>query len=409
MAHPRAGYILVMLAFLFAVSCSASPTAIPAPTQIVASIPPPTPTEIPIIEATIPPSPIPSSIPTSILIPGLYLPSGIATSASGTGNVTYYDLQGQLIGTMHVSNLTTVGYQQAAIAGSLTYSPGPLLPPLVYFATENGGELWLNTSNNTSLVKAAPNPFNIIGVPGKSPIAYVRLEYLDAGLRSLLFIGDVETLPTTQPILENINTDSYAIKPLAISITEDQPVGIWYTMVPYGIGGDIVFEPRSTLNYLNVSDYQIKSYLNMTDSPAGISDDQTWLAYTPVGNNGPLSIVNNFEFSTAITFPLRTDSDRGSGDAVFSPNNHYVAWKEASGTIVDQPPTFHETIRIATVDGSILTEISDSSLLEVSGFSEIGRVIPLGWMDTQTLALEINESSGGNAAILSIRSPTCRR
>ena len=88
MAHPRAGYILVMLAFLFAVSCSASPTAIPAPTQIVASIPPPTPTEIPIIEATIPPSPIPSSIPTSILIPGLYLPSGIATSASGTGNVT---------------------------------------------------------------------------------------------------------------------------------------------------------------------------------------------------------------------------------------------------------------------------------------------------------------------------------
>jgi hypothetical protein len=113
--------------------------------------------------------------------------------------------------------------------------------------------------------------------------------------------------------------------------------------------------------------------------------------------------VHNFDFSTAITFPLRPDSDRGSGNAVFSPDNHYVAWKEASGSIAAQPSTFHETIRIATVDGNILTEIPDSSLINISGFQDIGWVVPLGWLDEQTLALEVRGFSSAGACILSVK------
>ena len=190
---------------------------------------------------------------------------------------------------------------------------------------------------------------------------------------------------------------------MAISMLEDKTLGVWYTTVPYGIGGDIVFEPRKTLNYLDLSIYQINTYLDMTKGPAGISPDQTWVAYTPSGGNGPMSIVHNFDFSTAITLPLRPDSDRGSGEAVFSPDNNYIGWKEAGGTITVQPPTFHETIRIATVDGNILTEVSDPSLLNVSGFQEIGWVTPVGWLDSQTLALEIRGSDWNNACIVTVK------
>ena len=406
MAHSKAICIFLLVSLLSGLSsCNLSlSTPVPTPTQTSTPIPSSTPTESPTIEPTITSSPTPSD--TSTVTPigkSLYLPNGIATYPTVGGKVTYYDLQGQLLGELQTPNLGTGTFQRAAISGSLTYSPGPLLPPLVYYAFENGGELWLNTNNNTSLLKAAPNLLNLIGVPGKSLMAYTLLEYLDIGLSSRLYLGDPQTLPTADPMLVNTNTESYAIKPMAISISNDQAVGVWYTTVPYGIGGDIVFDPRITLNYLDLINNQIKTFLDMSNGPAGISDDQTWVAYTSVGGNGPLSIVHNFDFSTSITFPLRADSDRGSGDAVFSPDNQYVAWREAGGSIADQPPTFHETIRIATLDGNILTEVSDTSLINISGFPEIVWVIPIGWLDAQTLALEVRGSKWDTACIMSIK------
>ena len=219
------------------------------------------------------------------------------------------------------------------------------------FTFENGGELWQNDNSNVTLLRAAPNLLNIINAPGKGIFAFTLLEYLDYGLGSNLFVGDLPTITTVDPILQSISTESSAVKPLAIAITDGQPAGIWYTSVPYGIGGDIVFEPRTSLSYLDLSDYQTQTRLDMTKDPIGISDDQTWVAYTSAKGIGPVSIAHNFDFSTSVTFPLRPDSDRGAGEAVFSPDNQYVAWKEASGSIAAQPSTFHETVRIASVDG----------------------------------------------------------
>ena len=406
MAHSKAIYILLLVALLSGLSSCNLPLSppVPTPTQTSTSIPSSTPTEIPTIEPTIASSPTPSDTSTATPIGiNLYLPNGIATYPTGGGKVTYYDLQGQLLGDLQAPNLGTGPYQQAAIAGTLTYSPGPLLPPLVYYAFENGGELWQNINNNTSLLKAAPNLLSLIGVPGKSIMVYTLLEYLDIGLSSRLYLGDLQTLPTADPILLNTNTEIYAIKPLAISMSKDQAVGVWYTTVPYGIGGDIVFDPRKTLNYLDLINNQIKTVLDMSNGPVGISDDQTWVAYTSTGGNGPMSIVHNFDFSTSITFPLRADSDRGSGDAVFSPDNQYLAWREAGGSIADQPPSFHEAIRIATLDGNILTEVPDTSLINISGFPEIGWVIPIGWLDPQTLVLEVRASNWDTACIMSIK------
>ena len=402
MSRIRTGSKLALIFLLVAAACSSNSTVLPTPTLTSIPSASSTPAEIPTIEPTIPPSPLPADTPTVTPI-NPYLPNGITTFSSDSSKVSYYDLQGQLLGELQSVSLGMGSLQQAVIAGPLTYSPGPILPPLVYYAFENGGELWMNDNNNVTLLNTAPNLLNIIGVPGKAIIAYTLLEYLDLGLRSNIFLADLQTTTTAELILENTNTQSHAIKPLAISMTGGQPVGIWYTSVPYGIGGDIVFEPRSALEYLNLIDYQTQTRLDMTKAPAGISDDQTWLAYTSANGVGPMSIAHNFDFSTAVSFPLRPDSDRGSGVAVFSPDNQYIAWREASGSIADQPSTFRETIRIASVDGNILSEIPDTSLLPSSGFSEINWLIPVGWLDPQTLVLEVQGSSIENVAVLTVK------
>jgi hypothetical protein len=405
MAHHRGASYLMLIILVIAVSSCTVPSssALPAPTQTSTPLPPSTVTSIPTIEPNLTPLPIPSDTPASTpMLNNLYLPIGIATTPASGGQVSYYDLHGQLLGELQSPNLGAGISQQVHIAGPLTYTPGPVLPDLVFYAFNNGGELWLNNNNNLSLIVDSPNLVSLIGIPGKPTVAYTLAEYVDEGVHSLLFIGDSQTLPSSSAILDNTNTQSYAIKPLAISVENEQPSGIWFTTIPFGIGGDIVFEPRQTLVYLNLADYNITTYLEITKGPAGLSDDQTWMAFTPSGGNGPMSIVHAYNYSSSITFPLLEDSDRGSGNAVFSPDNQHLAWREAGGSLMDQPATFHETIRIAGVDGNVLTDIPDTAFLSVSGFSDIGWVIPVGWLDAQTLAVEVRDKSTNSANILTV-------
>lgn len=141
----------------------------------------------------------------------------------------------------------------------------------------------------------------------------------------------------------------------------------------------------------------------MSKAPVGISEDKTWIAYTPAIGVGPITIAHNFDFAAAITFPLREDSDRGAGDAVFSPDNQYIAWREAGGSLSGLPAPLGETIRIGSVDGTVIAEYPDTSLITASGFSEVTWVLPLGWLDPQTLALEVRSGSTNTAAILAVK------
>lgn len=406
MAHFRAGLVLALILLLSVASCTAaSPATAPTATQTTIPSSTPTQTQLPTTEPTAPPTQLPTEIPTgSPEGVNLYLPIGIATYTSNSQTVTYYDLQGQLLGELQTNGLGTGIYQQAVIAGPLTNSPDLNLPPLIYYSSQNGGELWINNNNNSSSIKSIPNLFSVVGAPGKSSLAFTTIEYLDIGLKSQVYVSDLQTIATDVPILESTNTESYAIKPLAIVIKGDQPAGIWYTTVPYGIGGNIVFEPRRTLNYLDLSNYQILTYLTLTQAPVGLSEDQTWVAYTSAGGTGPLTLMHDFDNTSVISLPLNPDSDRGAGEAVFSPDNQYVAWKEASDVNLGENALVHQTIRIASVNGSILAEIPDTSLAGVSGFDEIGWITPTGWLDTQTLVIEVLNSSGNDSSMLTIKS-----
>jgi hypothetical protein len=397
---------ILILGLVIVISSCALPSATALPTlqQASPTFMPPTASTPLTIEPTIAPSLPPADTPTATPVStNLYLPAGFATMPTGGGRIVYYDLLGQQIGELSTPGLLSGTVQQVHIAGPISYSPDSILPPLVYYVFDNGGELWLNNNNDLSLIKPVANLYSIQGVYGKPLMAYSQVIYQDIGLQSLVYMGDLQSLAAANPILDSTNSQSYTVKPLAITTENDLATGVWYTIVPYGIGGDIIYEPNRTLNYLNLADNQIRTYLSLEYGLTGLSDDQTWVAYNQSGQVSSLTIMNNFDFSATVTYPLLDGYDRGAGNAVFSPDNQYLAWKEAGGSLMDQPPSFREAIRVATLDGNVITDMTDTSLLPASGLTEIDWVVPLGWIDTETLALEVRGSNWDDVSILSLK------
>jgi len=92
--------------------------------------------------------------------------------------------------------------------------------------------------------------------------------------------------------------------------------------------------------------------------------------------------------------PTMTES-RGAGDAIFSPDAQYLAWREGSGWQMAETPDFHSRIRVADMNGNLVVDMSDTILSSLH--SEWTHVWPVAWLDAQTLLLQIG---WGDTAVL---------
>lgn len=394
-----AALLLVNLACNLPIKTSSTPdAALPAaPTTGVSEIIP-TPTVKPAGITEIPSTaPEPTAVPTSV--PG-YLPNGFVSDTHDGIGLTFFNLAGSPITELRTPGWFGGSSEYVHVAGSLPQ--GPVLVPLVYFTFENAGAIQMNTNDQISTLVSAPSFVSLAGAAGQPVVAYSTAEFDDNGLHDKLYVGSLDSLPGP-PVIDLIDPESWAIKPLVVTAANGQPLGVWYTYAAWGIGGDIVFEPRNGLYYLDLASGQSNELLDRNHNPSSLSFDQTWVAYSPVNWDTPQPLsIRNLSTGENYTIPLIPESDRGAGNATFSPDNQYVAWMEGSGYMMAEVPNFYATIRIATTSGAHLADIRDSDLNGIAGSGEVQWVVPAGWLDQSTLILEVRFENWDEAALIRV-------
>lgn len=139
-----------------------------------------------------------------------------------------------------------------------------------------------------------------------------------------------------------------------------------------------------------------ENVLHLTEdfNPVGLSPDCSIVAYTEVNgsfNTQSSSRITLYNLSSGLMVPidLAPQSDRGGGYAVFSPDNHYVAWMEGSGWMMAEIPNFHSRVRIANSDGILLADIPDINFASIAGDPSATWAVPSGWLDGETLLVEV--------------------
>jgi hypothetical protein len=277
--------------------------------------------------------------------------------------------------------------------------------PVVYFSTEgpSGGQSteWLR------IIEGSTNPiwvgvsqfFSMAGASAQPVLAYSTLDFEGNQPRSRLYAGSLQSLPDASPLFIIADPDGYMVRTLAVDAEGGTLKGVWYTMAAWGIGGDIVFEPRKGMKYLDMTNGMVNEILNRDMAAWDISPDRTWATYSTV--SGPVSILNRHTGET-FTFPLLPDSNRGAGNACISPDGQHVAWMEGSGWTMAETPDFHATIRIATTAGILLADIPQTAFDNVASSELISWIQPVGWLNGQTLIVQARFQDWNNAALLRI-------
>jgi hypothetical protein len=398
--------VILTLIILINPACSLPSTPTPViptttPPHITKGIPSDTP-ESPDLPESAAETPTDTPKPTDhdTLMP-IYLPAGYVAEQNGRDFLNIYDLVGGLIDEVPAPGMAAAGSRTSVhVAGRP--SDG-YMPPIVYISTDNDGSLQYFDNGEIITVAITPYISYLIGALGQPTMVYSAAEFKENVLESKLFIGNLETLHKVLPVMVRSDSEALTFRPIAISMVRAQPLGIWYSLTPWGIGGDIVFEPRSGLYYLDLITNQISEHLLPSINPISFSSDLTWLAYTEDQIEQPLTIMPDLDIEKAISFPLASESDRGAGSAVFSPDNQYVAWMEGSGMRFAASPDFNILIRIASTKGEIITEFPAMTLADAIGSQNIQWVEPVGWLDEEFLLLQVNFDTWDNVAIVHVK------
>ena len=339
-------------------------------------------------------------------IPAPKLPLGVVTEKDEV--LSLYDREGYTLVQADVSALSFTDESYLHLAGNFSQENPNL--PVFYFSFEQNNSLLLSNNGQISTLLSTPNFSGLAGVDGEAIIAYSTTEFLNDSLLSNLYVGTSQSLPIVESVLSENSAEGWGLSALAVDAEEGQPTGIWYSRRPWGIGGDIVFEPRRTLSYLDLRTGTVSQFLGVDANPSAISADRKWLAYTNDDSAGASlgsMTIRNIETGENLSYLLQNAIDqRGAGRASFSPNNQYLAWMEGSGWQMAETPSFHSVIRVGDRNGNVVAEFADTSFLAVSGMTVVQRVEPVGWLDNETLIIMVRGEHWDEAVLIMFDLPS---
>ena len=356
---------------------------------------PPTATQPPVqVEPTKPPATEAPPQPTE----SVNLPSGLATAKENL--LTFYNLNGTQISQVELPQLTFPGRNRIHLAGTMPANGGVV--PLLYFSFESEEALLFRDGNGQIFsLLSGPSFLGLTGVPGQPIVAFSQIEYLENSLRSKIYVGTPQTLMSAAPVRVIDDPESWAIQPILVEVKDGIPTKVWFTRTAYGIGGDIVFEPRKGLFILDLATGQDITILENDASPWAVSTDRNWVAYTSNLLPPNSMCVKNLDLEAEACFPaLPADEPRGAGDAVLSPDAQFVAWMEGDGWQMADVPNFTATVRVGQMDGTVIVDLPTNSFDSAAGIGPLSRAEPVAWLDNQTVVVQVRGQEWSQVALL---------
>jgi hypothetical protein len=220
---------------------------------------------------------------------------------------------------------------------------------------------------------------------------------LPDGRENALYVGDLEMIAASQCLV--LNGDP--IIPLHIEAEGGVPVGVWFTRLePVG---DALFDPTHGLYHLDLASRNVSEVAGSGDFiDLSLSPDASWVTYRDRGTPAPFSLtVLQLSSGETHTFSLLPGIDQGAGEGVIAPDNLHVAWMEGAGNFMGVTTDFHSTLRFGSTDGTTLLDLPSSSFDGVAGFT-VAYVRPMGWMDNQTVVVQVLNATWEQDTILSV-------
>ncbi len=320
----------------------------------------------------------------------LDLPSGF-TAGVDISAISFYDMEGNLLGEKQTPGLTRVRLNQVHIAGGI--SNGISGVPLVYASSESQGVIKANIGSNIFQMDSSGEVVALTGAEGIFTIlSYSSAESTDQGYLTTIKTGEMGEIAATTPQLTRLEDDVLVYNPLAVHVDEGQNQGTWFTFLKYKMS-DFEYIPYNGLFYFDFLQNQVTEFLGTDYRIIGFSPDQSLVAFGSAPGANPDDDNSNFIIRDLVScqewvFPWHESSIRGGGNAAFSPDNQYVAWIEAGGITIDD---LEQRLRISKLDQT-QTTLVDSEIENLSGLAggEIPNYIAqVSWLSNHVLLLQV--------------------
>ena len=253
---------------------------------------------------------------------GSLQPNGLAVDTGDGIGLSFYGLDGLSLGEVRLPQPAWLSKNLLHLAGANQGDPTSIA--IIYFRgsqnpdDEDAGLRSLSQGQASLLLKSRDSE-GLVGVPGKDLLAFVeRTPMIESGLlRSSLFLGSSTSLAGADPVLVVDSQESLGIVPIAIRMDGEAAVGVWYTQRPYGIGGEILFDPLGGLWFLDLTTSTSSEVLSNSQSLLGFSPSQQWLAAGGRGPDQPDFQLVDLVSQEARSIQIKPENDRGAGMVVF--------------------------------------------------------------------------------------------
>jgi hypothetical protein len=314
------------------------------------------------------------------------------------------DVQGETLGSIPAENSNDLYSSNTIFTGKLEKDASQM--PFVFTTYSPQVSIQLHQNGNIQMLRSADSMGGIAGSRGEAAIAFSEVVYGDYSLDSYLYVGNTDKVGFATSVYEmNDYLQQWAIAPEAVDTVDGQPSGVWFTTTGWGVGGPGMFFPVTRgLYYYDAATGGVKEYLGENDSLQGLAPDRSLAGSVPTSSYSKHEMtVNNLLTHWRLTFPLKPTSDQGAGYAVFSPDNLHVAWMEVGQSAYDDYE-YDLTVRVGNLEtGEVELEIDENAAMLALGINAISQLQPVGWLDADTLLIQVRGLDWSNDMLLQMR------